>query len=257
MPGEVLGKELGDRLVPVGLLAVALAALDVAALGIGAGLADSLDRLTENMPAALEAFIPVAPGGYVVGELFNLIVPVALVAYAVLAGASVTAGEERSGTMAVLAAQPVTRGSMLAQKAAAVLGLLGGVVVLLCVVTALASAAFDTGLGVADLAGTGLHLLLLAAFFGAVALAAGGLSGDPTLAAGVAGGLAAVSYLVASMLPLAGYDDWARISPWHYYASSEPLANGADPLHLLVLLVLILIALAVGFTAFRRRDLRG
>lgn len=257
MSAEVLTKELRDRRAPVAALSLALAVLAVATLGIGAGLSDSLDKLTQNMPNALVAFIPIAPGGFVVGELFNLIAPLALVGYAVIAGAAATAGEEDSGTMALLAAQPVSRRLLLAQKATALLGLLIGVVVVLCAVTALASALFDTRLGVADLAGTGVHLLLLAVFYGAVALAAGAATGNPSLAAGAAGALAVVSYLVEAMLPLAGLDGWARLSPWHYYASSEPLANGADPAHLLVLLVLTLAALAVGFTAFQRRDLKG
>ncbi len=257
MPAEVLIKELGDRRVPVAVLAVVLSGLTVAALGIGAGMSDSLDELTQSMPAGLEAFIPTAPGGYVVGELFNLIAPLALVVYAVLAGAAATAGEEDAGTMAVLASLPVSRRSLLAQKAGALLALLVAVIMVLCVVTAVASAVFGTGLGAVDLAGTGVHLLLLAVFYGAAGLAFGAATGDPTLSAGAAGGLAVVSYLANAMLPLAGFDGWVRLSPWHYYAGNEPLANGADPLHLLVLLILIALALVLAFAAFEQRDLEG
>lgn len=258
MSVELLSKDLSERWAPVAGLAVALAVLAVFALGIGAGLEDTIAGLTAGFPAALTAFIPAGvPGGYVVGEIFNLIAPLAVVAYAILAGAAASAGEEQAGTMSMLSAQPVTRRAILGWKAAGLAIALIGVLVVFGAATAAAATGFGIELTVANIAATCLHLLLLAALFGAVALAVGAATGSPSAAAGAAGALAVASYLTNAMLPLAGWDGWARLSPWHYYASNVPLANGIDPAHLLVLAVLTAIAMTVAVVSFDHRDLKG
>ena len=95
MSTEVLTKDLRERAVPVTALSVGVALLTVSALGIYSGMSGTLDDLTKKFPKELMSFIGGdAPGGYVVGEVFNLIAPLTLVAYAVLTGASATAGEE-------------------------------------------------------------------------------------------------------------------------------------------------------------------
>lgn len=258
MNTDLLTRDLADRRTSMVAISVGLSILTLAALGAGSGLQSTVDDLTESMPAALTAFIPAdVPGGYVVGEVFNLLAPLVLVAYAVMAGASAVAGEEERGTLSVLMAQPVSRRQVLAAKG---LGLLGGLLVPTVVFGAaalLASTWFGTGLTVGHLAATCVHLVALAAFFGTLALAAGGLTGAPGPAAMFAGAVAALAYVSDSMLPLAGLDGLARFSPWHYYSSSAPLANGLDASHLLVLLALTGIAAAVAFLGFERRDLRG
>ncbi|MEG3629769.1 hypothetical protein [Streptomyces poriticola] len=59
------------------------------------------------------------------------------------------------------------------------------------------------------------------------------------------------------MLPLAGLDGWSELSPWHYYAGSDPLANGISPPHLLVLAAITALAVMAGLRRFEHRDLKG
>ena len=258
MSPAILARDLGDRRTPIVVISVSLTILTLGALGAGAGLQETIDALTRDMPAALTAFIPAdVPGGYVVGEVFNLIAPAVLVAYAVITGASAAAGEEDLGTMAILVSQPVSRRQVLASKSAGLLLALVVTVTTFGVVAWLASSLFGIGLNPANIGATCLHLLALAVTFGALALAVGGLTGQPSLASMIAGGAAALAYMTESLLPLAGLDPWARISPWHYYASSNPLVNGVDVAHLLVLLAVTAGAAAVAFVGFVRRDLRG
>lgn len=258
MSAELVTHDLRRRRTTVATVAVALGGLTVFLLSVGAGLGDTMTQLTEQMPAELTAFIGGdGPGGYVVSELMAVIAPAFLVAFAVLGGANASAGEEGRGTMSLLSAQPVTRTGVLAAKTASLLlglafvtaALLGGLLV--------GATLFDIGLDVAGVAAASLHLLALATFFGAVSCAVGAATGRPGLAAAVGGGLAVVSYLADSLLPLAGLDGWARLSPWFYYAGSEPLANGADPAHLLLLLALAGAAALVAFLTYPRRDLKG
>lgn len=258
MSVEILSKDLSNRRAPVAGLTIALAVLTVFALGIGSGLEDSISALTAGFPAALTAFIPAGvPGGYVVGEIFNLIAPITLVTYAIMAGATATAGEEQTGTMSMLSAQPVTRRAILGWKAVGLATALIGVLVVFGAAAAAAAAGFGVELTVSNIAATCLHLLLLAAFFGAVAMAVAAATGRQSAAAGAAGALAVASYLANAMLPLAGWGGWTRLSPWHYYAANVPLSNGINPAHLLVLAALAGIAMTVAVVSFDRRDLKG
>ncbi|UJH70360.1 hypothetical protein [Ornithinimicrobium sp. INDO-MA30-4] len=115
----------------------------------------------------------------------------------------------------------------------------------------------DIELGVSDTTAACVHLLALAVFFGAVALAVGAATGRTDLALGVAGGFAVLSYLVKSMLPLANLDSWAQISPWYYYSGGNPLVEGINFVHLAVLGTLTVIALLVAYRTFATRDLKG
>lgn len=255
---HVLAKDLRERAVPTLGIGAALFSFAMFALGIYSGLSEQLDQLTENMPEEMLSFIGGdAPGGYVVGETFDLLAPLVLVAYAIMSSASALAGEEESGTMGLLAAQPVARRSILAAK---VIGLLLAVVAIGAMFfggTALAASIFDIPLETVNVLAACVHLVFLAAAFGAIAIAIGAATGKPGPAAAGAGGLAVLSYLTASMLPLADLDGWARISPWYYYNGGDPLTSGIDGLHLLVLSAITGIALVLAFRAFDRRDLRS
>ncbi len=258
MSAEILTRAMTSRRVPVAALGVVLAIFAFFVLGISSGLEDMMADLTDAMPEAVTAFIPLGPGGYAVGELFNLIAPLALIAYAVMTAAAATAGEEKAGTMALLSAQPVTRRSILAQKAFGLAGTLAAVTIVFGVATVLSAALFGIdALTPGHLAAACLHLYLLSLLFGAITLAVGALTGDPGIASGVGGGLAVAAWVSNSMLPIANLDAWARISPWHYYVSSEPLAHGVDLTHVLILAGLIVLSVAIALFAFDRRDLEG
>lgn len=258
MSADVLTRDLRDRRTPAVALGLFLAAGSLLALSISASMGSTIDELTAEFPEALTAFMGGdAPGGYVVGEVFHFIGPLGLVVYAVLSGASALAGEEDKGTLALLSAQPVARTRILAAKAG---GLLAGLVTATALFGAgvlLSEALFDVGLDPGNAVAACVHLAALAVFFGMLALATGAVTGRPEVAAGVAGALALVAYVSAAMLPLAGFGDWARLSPWFYYSGSNPLANGLDVAHLVVLLAATAAVVALAVRVFDRRDLRG
>jgi ABC-2 type transport system permease protein len=197
------------------------------------------------------------PGGYIVGETFTLIAPITLVAYAVIAGASAVAGEERDGTMSMLSAQPVTRTRLLLAKAGGLALSLLAVTATFWVGMALADLAFNSELTPLGLAAATIHLLFLALAFAAIALAVGAATGRPQIASGAAGGIALTAYLTNAMFPLAGLNRWSELSPWYYALGSDPLRNGIDLAHLGVLTGLVGIALVLAVITFRRRDLKG
>ncbi len=258
MSGDVLAKDLRDRRLPVLALGAFLFVMAMFALGLYSGLQATFDNLTKDLPKELLAFVGGdAPGGYVLGELFDLIAPLAVVGYAVSVGSSTIAGEEERKTMGLLVAQPVSRSSILVAKAAAMGTTVTVVSALFWLGATLAATVYDIGVDRGGLAAACLHLALLGITFGIVALAVGSVTGRAAMSGAIVGVLALASYLADSMLPLASLDGWARISPWYYYAGSDPLRNGVDLGHLAVLALIAAAGLIVAVRGFVRRDLRG
>jgi ABC-2 type transport system permease protein len=258
MSAELLTHEVRGRRHGATVLGLVLGGYAFFALAISGSLVQTLDNLTKNMPDALKAFVGSnVPGGYVVGETFTLITPIALVAYAVIAGSSAVAGEERDRTMSMLSAQPVTRTRILIAKACALALSLVAVTALFWVGMALAVLTYGSALTLGGLAAGAVHLLFLGLAFAAIALAVGAATGRPEIASGVAGGIAATAYLTNAMLPLAGLGGWAELSPWYYALGSDPLRNGLGVAHLGVLTTLGAIAVVVAVITFRHRDLLG
>jgi ABC-2 type transport system permease protein len=258
MFAELFGHELRQRRWSALALGIVIGGMGVFIFALTAGLSGAIAQMTGGFPPQVTAFIGGgSAGGYAVGELFNLIAPAAMVGYAVVVGGSTIAGEEDTGTMSILSAQPVTRASIVAGKALALLAGLVGAAVLLWIGVSIASAAYGVGLDLGGLTAICVHLLFLAIAFGAIAIAVGGLTGNPGLATGLAGALAVASYVANAMLPLANLGDWAGLSPWYYFAGSNPLTNGIDGWHLLVLAAIAAVAAVVAFAGFSRRDLKG
>ena len=258
MSNELLAHELRHRRNGTVVLGLALAGYAFFALAISGSLRQTVDNLTKNMPQSLKAFVGSnVPGGYVVGETFTLIAPIALVAYAVIAGSSAVAGEERDRTMSMLSAQPVTRNGIVIVKACGLALSLVAVTALFWAGMALADLAYGSPLTPGGLAAGATHLLFLGLAFAAIALAIGAATGRPAIASSTAGGIAVAAYLSNAMLPLAGMGRWAELSPWHYALGSDPLRNGVDLAHLALLTALGAVALVLAAVTFARRDLRG
>jgi ABC-2 type transport system permease protein len=255
---ELLRREWGVRRAPVLVLAVVVGGMGVFVFGLTAGLSSSIAALSQGFPKALTAFIGGGgAGGYAVGELFTLIAPAALVGYAVVAGGATVAGEEEKGTMGILSAQPVTRRAILAAKAIALLLGVGGADAVLWAAVAISARAYDLPLDLTGLTAVCVQLLFLAIALGAVALAVGAVSGNSGLAGGVGAGIAVASYAANAMLPLARLGEWVKLTPWYYFAGNDPLSNGIDLGHVFVLSGIAVVALAVAFVGFARRDLKG
>ena len=258
MSAELLTHEVRQRRTGTLALSLVLGAFAFFALAMSGSLGQTLSDLTKDMPEGLKAFVGSnVPGGYLVGETFTLIAPITLVAYAVIAGASAVAGEERDGTMSMLSAQPVTRTRVLLAKAGGLALSLLGVTTVFWAGLALADLTYGSELTAGRLAAATIHLLFLGLAFAAIALAVGAATGRPEIASAVAGGIAITAYLTNAMLPLAGLDRWAELSPWYYALGSDPLRNGLDLAHLGVLAGLGALAIVVAVLTFRRRDLKG
>jgi ABC-2 type transport system permease protein len=103
-----------------------------------------------------------------------------------------------------------------------------------------------------------LHLFVNALFYGFLAMAIGAWTGNRGAAAGATAGLMFVSIFAVGLLPLIeGWENVAKVFPWHYFNGSEPLLNGIDWGHIGVLLAGIVLFAVAAVVGVNRRDLRG
>lgn len=221
-------------------------------------LRDVPSGLNDNLGKALAGGDLTTGPGWTNLEFLSLVAPLSLIAVAIMSAAGGVPGEEESKTMGPVLSAPLSRSTFLAAKLAAVLIRVGAVSVLVTVGLVLGDLVGDLGLSASGIVGATMHLALLAGFFGAVGVLVGAATGNRRLTLAITAGSVAASFVATVVLPLVdALDELARLSPWYYLSAAEPLTQGAEPGHLLVLVVLTALAAALAVRSFARRDLRG
>jgi ABC-2 type transport system permease protein len=211
-------------------------------------------------PGLLEAmgFAEIATAaGYLGSTTFGLLGPALIIVMAAVLGGSAIAGEEESGRLDLTLAHPVSRWTVLVHRFAAIaVAMLGVGLVLAIALVAISGAAQLDEIGPQNLASGGLHLALLGAFFGAVAVAVGAMTGRRSIAYAVVAVVAVVTFIGNNLGPSVEGFAWLRdISPFHYYSGGQPLRNGLQVIDAAVLALASLVLVGAGGLAFDRRDL--
>ena len=225
-------------------------------------LPESFLEVVDQFPDALLAMVGFAdvatPEGFLQAEVFAFTGPAALIAVTAVIGARALAGEEVRGTMDVLLANPIARSKVVVEKALAMVAhaLLLGVITFAG--TAAGSLLAGLGVPLVNIAAISTLLALVSLVFGGVALVVGAATGQVKKAGYGAAGVTLVAYLASALLPLAeNLAGYARWSPFHYYLGGDPLTEGLDWSHALVLVSLFVVLVAASIPLFERRDLRG
>lgn len=261
MLSSVFLKSTRERAVSSLVLAGAFVAFALLGMAVYSGVGDDATSFTEDLPEAFDALIGggdlSSPTGYVTSEMFGMIAPLMLAGFAIATGASAIAGEERDGTMGLLMSLPLSRVNVYRSKAAMVGVVVIGISAVMFLGTVGAVAVTGTDLPTGDIAAVMVHLVFLAAAFGAFALALGAFSGNTTVAAGTASAVMVASYLTTSLMPLTDFGWVGKLTPWYYYDGNTPTDNGIDVVHLCVLAGLTAICLGAGAWGIRHRDLKG
>ncbi|HEY8599903.1 MAG TPA: ABC transporter permease subunit, partial [Thermomicrobiales bacterium] len=199
------------------------------------------------------------PAGFVTWRTFGTL-PVMLGIWSVLAGARLIRGAEERGSLDLVLATPRSRARFLAEGIGALLTahLLIGLLIGLGAFGGTAAAAEAVPLGRALLAG--LNIALLDFFFALLALLISHFTGRAGAAAGVAGGLLALSWTVDGASRVVAGGAWlGRLSPFHLYSLNKPLIASYDshPAAFLGLLALTIICGMLSVPLFINRDLGG
>jgi ABC-2 type transport system permease protein len=194
--------------------------------------------------------------GYLGIELMGFLGPALIAVYAISIGAGAIAGEESRGGLEVTLSAPVTRGQVLAERAAALLIDMTAVAAATGLAMWVFSLAFGMHLGVASIASAAAALAIFGFFTGTVALAVGAATGSAALARGLAALIAVASYLINALAQVTSALKPVRpLSPFYLLLGNEPLQHGLRAPGALAVLAITLALVAVGGIVFARRDL--
>lgn len=194
--------------------------------------------------------------GYVDIQVVNQMVFLTLI-MGIILGTGLLGGEESDGRLQTLLAQPVSRSGVYWQKFSAMS---------LMILAASAGVFAGTVLGaifIGELEHLALGRLLLATvmtwlvtlIFGALALAAGAITGKKGTSGIVAGFLAFGTYMVTALAATAtALKSINNLSPFKYFNTPSIMKTGLDAGNLLILVVIIVLLALAGWFWFVRRD---
>lgn len=232
--------------------------------GVVAAMYPSLEEslLEFDLGGVMEAFLfgssIASPVGWITTEMYSMVVPFAIVALAVVDGARSFADEEERRIVGLLAANPIGRTRLVVDKSI-------GIIVHVVIASVLTGVLLWTGvvligldIEVGNIAAAHLHLVMLGIMAGGGILVASAAIGRRVAAMLAVAAVAGVAFIVATFMPVfAGYEGWAKASPWHYFFGSNPLANGVDWAHIAVMAGVGILLYVIGWFIFARRDLPG
>jgi ABC-2 type transport system permease protein len=267
--GSVFGKAVRDArrafLVELGLLAglLLLVLAGVASAYPTQAARDQLARLANDIGPAAQGLAgrPVnvgTMGGYVQWKYGPVLLLIAAF-WSVLALSGALAGEARRGSLDLVAAAPLSRRRIAAEKVAAHLALLTVVAAVTAIAAWLAGAAFAKLPGdevpVRAAVGFALWIWLMALAFGGLALLLAQFLGRAA-AVWIAGFVLVAGPLLHNYKTLVpAFAGVAAVTPSAWTADHLPLAGRDDWGSLVPLAVLAAVLLALGIEAFARRDL--
>ncbi len=258
---SVFAKSMTDR---VTILTIGGGALALMAIAVGAmydGIQSMLESLTEDLPEGLSGLIGTSdiasPTGWINAEMLSIMAPAAIIGIAMVVGAKALAGEDDDRTLGMLMSAPISRTSVVVQKMLVMLLVVFGVAVITGVGIAIGSLIGGLDLGITNIAAAMFHLEMLGVLFGSLALTIGAGASSRTATISAAS-FALVCYLVNAILLIdESTASWARVTPWYYYNSSDPLTNGVDWAHIGVLAGLSVVVLAAAVPLFQRREINA
>ena len=195
--------------------------------------------------------------GFFNAEIFGFMAPLLFVIHGVVLGSGAISGAEGRGSLEILLSEPIARGKLVVQKAAAMIANAIALGLVLWIVLVIGTLIIDIDLSVLNLAAITFSTVLLGVTFGALAIAAGCFTGSRGTSVTIVAAVAVGTYLLNAASGIVSYMEAAKwLSPFFYYNAANPLANGLNPAHAAALLATIAILLGVGYLGLRRRDLR-
>jgi ABC-2 type transport system permease protein len=240
-------------------LGMAVYALVVVAMYPAFKTSTSLDKLIASDSTAAALFGVTGPistsGGWLNGNIYANFLPLIMLLLTIGYGAACLAGQDEDGTLGLLAVLPVRRTAIVMQKAAAMAAQAAALTVTVAVLVIIGRS-FQLDITVANVASVSAVVFLMGMDFGLVTMAAGALAGRRGAAIGAGTALAAASYLVSSLAPVASWIRPGRYASLFYWSvGNGQISGGVSPGDYAVLTITGLCALAAAMLAFRRLDI--
>jgi ABC-2 type transport system permease protein len=218
----------------------------------------SLDSLVHNDATAAALFGVsgkiTSSGGWLNANIYANFFPLIMLLLTIGYGAASLAGQDEDGTLGLIVVLPVRRTRIVLQKVMA-MAFQGAVIGLAVAVFALSGGWFDMTISPASIASISAAVLLVGLDFGLIAMAIGALNGRRGTAIGVTTTLAAASYLISSLAPVASWIRPARYASLFYWSvGNSQITAGVSLADFAVLVVTGAIAAGAAIVAFRRLD---
>ncbi len=193
-----------------------------------------------------------------VGVMYGFYGALTLAGLAVSMGSASVAGEERDGTIGLLLGNPKSRTNVLVSKAASMVLLVGLGSLALWGAAPLIAGILDVRMGGMQIGPYALHLFVNALFYGFLAMAIGAWTGKRGLASGVSAGVMALGFVAVGIFPIIeGWENVAKVFPWHYFDTAQPVINGIQWGDLAVLFGATALLAVIALVGVNRRDLRS
>ena len=219
----------------------------------------SLDNLIRNDSTAAALFgisggISTT-GGWLNANIYANFFPLLMLLLTIGYGAGCLAGQDEEGRLGLIAALPISRTKLVAEKAVAMVVQIA-TLTLAVAACVLVGRYFELKVTAGGELSVSVAVGLLGLDFGLGAMAVGALSGRRGAAIGAGAGVAAASYLVSSLAPVVSWLKPMRYASLFFWAvGNNQITSGVSPLDYLVLVAVALAAWAVAVTGFRRLDL--
>lgn len=220
------------------------------------GITDALNHLPPGVLTAFGLQDFGSPAGYLRANLYEIVVPILLVAVAVTLVGGQTASEEAAGRLELYLAQPVRRWAVFLGRAVAALIGLVAVTLVLAVVQVAMDAVVDLSIDLGDLLSTIVLCAFAGAFYGSIAFAIACARPRPSVVMGAGIELAVLSYLVVALFSFSSVlAPWSQLSPWNWAFAGNPLQRGTDIWRYAALAAPSILFVLLGLRAVSRRDI--
>lgn len=241
----------------VGLIGVTVAAYPSIAGQSGfSDIADNYPEFVQEILGLGSGLSITEPAGYLNSQFFSNMLPLLYIIFLVSFAVRETATDEQEGTLDLVAAHPVTRRRIMAEKALAMLAA-GVALVVVSIVTFLVAtplAGMDVSVGA--LVGATASVFLAALVFGGLAFALGAGIGRRGIALGSAAGVAVAAYILWGLAPLVDSISWLQAaSPFFWALTGDPILHGVQGGNALGMLAVAVALVALGIWSFDRRDI--
>jgi ABC-2 type transport system permease protein len=260
MSGATFELALRLRMTSTLVTAAGMAAVIIMVGALFPAVGGSIGKL--NLPEGVTELLGGADYGTLTGwmrsEIGAVYGPLVIAGVAITSAATLTAGEEEDRILGLLLAHPIRRRALILAKAAAV----AAAVVLIALGTFAGLVAGVTigggGVALGRLAALAIHLIFFGLIMGALSLLVAVTTGRKGLAVGVASAFGILSFLINGFAPLVDALNWLKyLSPFYYYAGSDPIGTGVDVGHLAVLAAVTAGLVIAALALFPKRDLRA
>lgn len=259
MPADITRLELRLRRRSTIWYAAAMAAYTLVVVALYPAFKNqtSLNSLSGSTAAALFGITGslTSPGGWLNANIYANFFPLIMLLLTIGYGAACLAGQDETGTLALLAALPARRPAIVLQKAAAMAlqALLLAAAVTICVFT---GRGFQLTISPATTIEIAAAVALMGLDFGLITMATGAAAGRRGTALGLSAGFAAASYLLSSLAAtISAIRPGRYLSLFYWSVGDNQVSRGVSAADFAVLTVTGLAALYAAVIAFSRADL--